>query len=125
VLRRLKRAGVTLGVGTDLVTDWYLRLPAPYITELKNLVSVGFSIPEVLTIATKTNATLLDMDDKLGTLEVGKLADVLVVRGRPDANLDDLTNVAFVIRDGEVIVEGGTAILPKRGTTGAKAAKRY
>ena len=125
VLRRLKRAGVTLGVGTDLVTDWYLRLPAPYLTELKNLVSVGVSIPEVLTIATKTNATLLDMDDKLGTLEVGKLADVLVVRGQPDANLDALLNVAFVIRDGEVIVEGGGAVMPRRGRTGAQAAKRY
>lgn len=125
VLRRLKKAGVTLGVGTDLVTDWYRRLPAPYITELKNLVSVGLSIPEVLGIATKTNATLLDMDDKLGTLEVGKLADVLVVRGMPDTNLDDLTKVEWVIRDGEVVVQGGTAVMPKRSRTDVTPAKRY
>ena len=125
VLRRLKKAGVTLGVGTDLVTDWYRRLPAPYITELKNLVSVGFSIPEVLGIATKTNAVLLDMVDKLGTLEVGKLADVLVVRGMPDTNLDDLTKVEWVIRDGEVVVQGGTALMPKRSRTDLTPAKRY
>ena len=125
VLRRLKRAGVTLGVGTDLVTDWYRRLPAPYVTELKNLVSVGLSISEVLGIATKTNAILLDMDDKLGTLEPGKLADVLVVRGMPDANLDDLKRVEWVIRDGEVVVQGGTAVMPRRSQTGAAPAKRY
>ena len=125
VFRRLKRAGVTLGIGTDLISDWYRRLPGPYITELKNFVSVGFSIPEVLTIATRTNAQLLDMDDKLGTLEPGKLADVLVVRGMPDANLDDLTKVEWVIRDGEVVVQGGTAVMPRRNGTGAAPAKRY
>ena len=116
---------MTLGVGTDLVTDWYRRLPAPYVTELKNLVSVGLSISEVLGIATKTNAILLDMDDKLGTLEPGKLADVLVVRGMPDANLDDLKRVEWVIRDGEVIVQGGIAVMPRRSLTGAALAKRY
>ncbi|MDX2057848.1 MAG: amidohydrolase family protein [Gemmatimonadales bacterium] len=125
VLRRLRKAGVTLGVGTDLVTDWYRRLPAPYLTELKNLMSVGLTAPEVLVAATKTNAKLLDMDDKLGTLEPGKLADVLVVRGSPDTNLDDLTRVEWVIRDGEVVVQGGTAVLPSRSRTGSAPAKRY
>ena len=125
VFRRLKKAGVTFGLGTDLISDWYRRLPGPYITELKNFVSVGFSIPEALVIATRSNATLLDMEDKLGTLEVGKLADVLVVRGTPDTNLDDLTKVEWVIRDGEVVVQGGTALLPKRSQIGAAPAKRY
>lgn len=125
VVRRLRKAGVTLGVGTDLVTDWYRRLPAPYLTELKNLMSVGLTAPEALVAATKTNAKLLDMDDKLGTLEPGKLADVLVVRGSPDTNLDDLTRVEWVIRDGEVVVQGGTAVLPSRSRTGSAPAKRY
>ena len=125
VLRRLKRAGVTLGIGTDLVSDWYRRLPEPYITELKNFVAVGFTIPEVLVIATRGNAQLLDMGDKLGTVEKGKLADVLVVRGNPDANLDDLTKVEWVIRDGEVIVERGTARQPKRNALGAVPPKTY
>lgn len=125
VVRRLRKAGVTLGVGTDLVTDWFRRLPAPYLTELKNLMSVGLTAPEALVAATKTNAKLLDMDDKLGTLEPGKLADILVVRGSPDTNLDDLTRVEWVIRDGEVVVQGGTAVLPSRSRTGSAPAKRY
>jgi imidazolonepropionase-like amidohydrolase len=53
------------------------------------------------------------MDDKLGTLEVGKLADVLVIRGQPDQNLDDLTRVNLVIRDGEVVVENGRVVIPR------------
>ena len=118
-------AQLELGIGTDLVTDWYRRLPAPYLTELQNFVAAGFTIPEVLGIATKTNATLLDMDDKLGTLEPGKLADVLVVRGKPDANLDDLRNVEWVIRDGAVIVQGGVALMPRRKLMDPTPPKRY
>ncbi|HKP28624.1 MAG TPA: amidohydrolase family protein, partial [Gemmatimonadales bacterium] len=125
MLRRLKRAGITLGIGTDLVTDWYRRLPEPYITELKNFVAAGFSIPEALSIATRTNAQMLDMGDKLGTLEPGKLADVLIVRGTPDSNLDDLSRVEWVIRDGEVVVREGRALPPQRSATGAIPAKRY
>ena len=107
LLRKMRLAGIKLGVATDLVSDWFLRLPAPYIDELTNFVAAGFSIPEALVAATKTNAELLDMIDKLGTLESGKLADVLVVNGRPDQNLNDLTKVEWVIRDGEIVVEHG------------------
>jgi len=53
-------------------------------------VEAGWSVPEALIAATKINAEILDMDDRLGTLQTGKLADVLVVDGRPDENLDDL-----------------------------------
>ena len=111
MLRRLKRAGVRMGVGTDLVTDWFRYLPRAYITELKQFVAGGFSVPETLAAATRTSAQILDMDDKLGTLEAGKLADVLVVDGRPDANLDDLAKVSLVIRDGNMVVENGRITL--------------
>ena len=63
--------------------------------------------------ATRVNAELLDMADKLGALEPGKLADVMVVEGRPEANLRDLENVRFVIRDGEVVVEDGRVLIPR------------
>lgn len=113
VLRRMRRAGIKLGVGTDLVVDWYRQLPTPYINELKYFTAVGYTPAEALVAATKTNAELLDMDDKLGTLEPGKLADVLVVNGRPDQSLDELANVDVVIRDGWVVVEGGRVSIPR------------
>ena len=107
MFRRMKRAGVKMGVGTDLVVDWFRYLPRAYITELEQFVAGGYTIPEALVAATSTNAEILDMQDKLGTLAPGKLADVLVVTGRPDENLDDLAHVALVIRDGNVIVQDG------------------
>jgi imidazolonepropionase-like amidohydrolase len=113
MLRRLKRAGVKCGVGTDLIGDWYKFLPTAYITELRQFVAAGWSIPQVLSIATRTNSQILDMDDRLGTLEPGKLADVLVVDGSPDISLADLEKVDTVIRDGNVVVERGQIVVPK------------
>ncbi len=107
MLKRLRRAGIKCGVGTDLILHWYRYMPSPYIRELKNFVEAGWSLPEALVAATKTNAEILDMDDRLGTLQAGKLADVLVVDGKPDENLDDLAKVDMVIRDGYRVVEGG------------------
>jgi cytosine/adenosine deaminase-related metal-dependent hydrolase len=53
------------------------------------------------------------MSDKLGTLTVGKLADVLIVNGRPDVALDDITKVDVVIRNGTVVVENGRVSIPR------------
>jgi len=111
MLRKLKRAGVKMGIGTDLILEWFRYMPEPYIREMKNFVAAGFSVPEVLTIATKSNAEILDMGDKLGTLEPGKLADVLVVAGRPDVDLDDLKKIDLVIRDGYLVIENGNVIV--------------
>jgi imidazolonepropionase-like amidohydrolase len=113
MLKRLKRAGVKCGVGTDLILHWYRYMPGPYIQELKNFVAAGWTPAEALIAATKTNSEILDMDDRLGTLEPGKLADVLVVGGKPDENLDELAKVELVFRDGYRIVESGRAALPK------------
>jgi imidazolonepropionase-like amidohydrolase len=113
MLKRLKRAGIKCGVGTDLILHWYRYLPGPYIRELKNFVAAGWSVPEALTAATKTNSEILDMNDRLGTLEAGKLADVLVVDGKPDENLEDLAKVDLVIRDGFTVVEGGKLAVPR------------
>jgi imidazolonepropionase-like amidohydrolase len=113
MLKRLRKAGIKCGVGTDLILHWYRYMPGPYIRELKNFVEAGWSVPEALVAATKTNSEILDMDDRLGTLQAGKLADVLVVDGKPDENLDDLAKVDLVIRDGYKVVEGGHVTIPR------------
>lgn len=112
VLRRLREAGVKIGVGTDLIAEWFRYLPSPYIRELEFMIEAGMSIPEALVAATRTGAEILDMDDKLGTIEVGKLADVIVVDGRPDERIRDLANVVSVVRDGELVVQEGRVLLP-------------
>lgn len=113
LVRKMRRAGIKIGVGTDMLDNLFAQLPDPYLTELKLFVKAGYTIPETLVAATKTGAEILDMSDKLGTLEPGKLADVVVIDGKPDLNLDDLAKIDLVIRDGVVAVERGRIVVPR------------
>jgi imidazolonepropionase-like amidohydrolase len=58
----------------------------------------------------------------LGTLQAGKLADVIVVNGKPDENLDDLRNVDLVIRDGYRVVVNGHPETPRHTVEAMKPA---
>jgi len=113
VVRRMKQAGVLIGVGTDIVMDWFRYLPEAYVEELRLLTEAGFTTTEALEAATRVNAGILDMGNLLGTLEPGKLADVLVVDGRPDEDLNDLLKVSMVWRDGHLVVKDGRVYIPR------------
>lgn len=104
MLRKMKQRGVKMGIGTDLVADWIQYMPAAYIDELKSFVAVGYSNSEALIAATRINAEILKMDDRLGTLGVGKLADIIVVNGEPDRDLDALARIDRVFVNGRLIV---------------------
>lgn len=113
LVRKMKQAGVKIGVGTDIVMDWFRYMPYGYIKELKMFTEAGFTVVEALEAATRVGAEILDVGHLIGTLEPGKLADVLVVNGRPDENLDDLVNVNLVIRDGYVVIRDGHVFTPR------------
>jgi len=112
LFRKMKRAGIKMGIGLDVGMNT-ISFPGLYIKELKYFVKGGYTIPEALVAATKTSAEILDMDDKLGTITPGKLADIIVIDGKPDVNLDDLNNVDLVIRDGYIVVKGGQIFIPR------------
>lgn len=114
MLKKLHKADIKLGVGTDLVAHWFRYLPTAYIHELKVFEeTIGYTPAQALIAATRTNAEIMGVEDKLGTLEVGKLADLIVIDGKPDENLDDLANVEIVIRDGRVAVKDGQVFIPR------------
>lgn len=104
MLQDMKRLGIEIGVGTDLIVNWVEYMPSAYIDELKNLVKAGFTVPEALAAATRVSADILHMGDRLGTIAAGKLADVIVVDGHPDQELDDLARVETVIVNGRLTV---------------------
>jgi imidazolonepropionase-like amidohydrolase len=118
MVKKMKDAGVKLGVGTDIVMSWYRRLPGPYIQELKNFERIGYKPDEALIAATRTNAEILGMADRLGTIEPGKLADLIIVDGKPDANVEDLAKVPFVMVGGRIVMTGGRAELADRDRIG-------
>jgi imidazolonepropionase-like amidohydrolase len=123
MVKKMKDAGVKLGVGTDIVMAWYRRLPGPYIQELKNFERIGYKPQEALIAATRTNAEILGMADRLGTIEPGKLADLIIVDGKPDVNVEDLAKVPFVMVGGRVMKrDGRIEPTPRRPDPEEKAA---
>ena len=101
-----------MGVATDITASLYKYMPAPYIIELNNFKLAGYSNIEALVAATKTNSEILGMDDRLGTIEVGKLADVIIINGKPDESIEDIANVETVIINGKVKVRNGNIVMP-------------
>lgn len=106
-LEMARKAHITVGVGCDFLGDAAFGCPYSEATlELERLCVAGYTPMEVITMATKVNARLLQMEDQLGTLETGKLADVLLVEGRPDEDIRVLRrsdHVKLVVQDGRIV----------------------
>jgi imidazolonepropionase-like amidohydrolase len=98
--RLLWEAGISYGYGTD--TSWPPK--QSLIDELRAL-RVAFSPEDVVTILTKNAANSVLRSDELGTLEPGKLADIVIIDGDPLRTSEDLLNVVTTIKGGEVVFE--------------------
>lgn len=106
--RRILKEGGRLGMGGDYGFAWTPH--GTYAKELTFFVNhVGFTPLETIMCATKTGAEIMGRDDEFGTLEVGKLGDVLVVAGDvlDDISLiEDRQNILAVLQGG--IIKAGT-----------------
>jgi imidazolonepropionase-like amidohydrolase len=68
--------------------------------ELELLVEAGFTPVEAIRIATLNGATYLGLADRIGSIAAGKNADLVIVKGNPAANINDVENVITVFKDG-------------------------
>jgi imidazolonepropionase-like amidohydrolase len=108
--RMILEAGGCLGMGGDYGFAWNPH--GDYARELTFFVTdVGFSPAQVLTCATRNGAKILGRENELGTLQAGKLADVLVVSGNLLKNislLENRSNIRAVFQGG--VLKAGTAL---------------
>jgi imidazolonepropionase-like amidohydrolase len=108
--RMILEAGGCLGMGGDYGFAWNPH--GDYARELTFFVTdVGFSPAQVLTCATRNGAKILGREKELGTLQAGKLADVLVVSGnlmKDISLLENRSNIRAVFQGG--VLKAGTAM---------------
>ena len=97
---RAHKAGVKIAVGIDL--GGYMTDPTVYVREMAVLVEAGFTPMEAIQAGTRVGAELLRWDDRLGTVEKGKLADLVAVPGNPLDDMKALEKVSFVMVGGHV-----------------------
>ncbi|MGE5819885.1 MAG: amidohydrolase family protein [Deltaproteobacteria bacterium] len=99
-LLRLVQAGGNVVTGTD----------APAVVpgvslhrEMEFLVEAGFSPMQAIQAATKVGAQYLGQEKQLGTVEEGKLADLIIVRGDPLKDITQTRAIDLVMKDGEIL----------------------
>lgn len=97
MLMRLRSEGIPIVAGTDGLAGFSLP------RELELYVEAGIPTPEVLRMATLGAARVARRDDRLGSIEEGKLADLIVVDGDPAARIADIRRLRLVVRDGAVL----------------------
>ena len=98
--RAFVRAGGTLVVGTDPTGGGGLVPGFSNQRAVELLVEAGFTPLEAIRIATLNGATYLGRGDMVGSIAVGKQADLLVINGNPAARIGDVRNVQLVFKQG-------------------------
>ncbi|MFO7743391.1 MAG: amidohydrolase family protein [Anaerolineae bacterium] len=101
-LRRFLKAGRRVALGTDAGYLDGVEIGPP-VNELEALELAGMTPMQIIVAATRNAALVCRLEDELGTLEVGKIADVLMVKGDPLEDLDALKDVSLVVHQGVVI----------------------
>jgi imidazolonepropionase-like amidohydrolase len=99
-LRRVHAAGIPVAMGTDAGNPLTLHGVSVF-REMEAMAAAGLSPMEVLVSATRTAAMAMGRDD-IGTLQPGKLADLVVLDADPLADIGNLRAVRLVARGGEV-----------------------
>ncbi len=89
---------VTIGLGSDVGVFAH----GTNYREIEWMVRGGMSPSQAILAATATNAAIIRMQDKLGAIRVGLLADLIAVPGDPTTNIQAFRDVRFVMKDGVV-----------------------
>ena len=109
-IRKIHAAGGIVALGTDQSSG-----PATQ-RELALLAAAGIRPADVLVIATHNAALLLGKADQLGSVEPGKMADLLLLSADPTADINNVKQIVWVMKGGQIIDE---STLPLAG--GARA----
>jgi len=99
MFRNALKAGVKIAFGTDSAVSPH----GMNAKEFALMTGLGMSPAAALRAATSSAATLLGIDDRVGTLTAGKIADIVAVPGNPLEDIQATERVSFVMKEGKVI----------------------
>jgi imidazolonepropionase-like amidohydrolase len=97
VTKALHEAGIPLITGTDLVVPGHSEF-----REIQLFVRAGISPLDAIKAATIVPARVFNLEKDLGTIESGKIADLILIDGNPLENISEIRKVKFVVKGGEM-----------------------
>ncbi len=100
-LKRVQDAGIPIAMGTDAGNPLTLHGTSVY-AEMEAMQAAGLTPMQVLTASTRGGAMAMGRAKDFGTVEKGKLADLLIVAADPTADIANLRKVRYVVRGGAV-----------------------
>lgn len=106
VVGMLHKAGVPFLAGTDTPAGVHIFPGFSLHEELQRFVAAGFTPVEALQTATLNPARFFGMEEQLGTVEKGKLADLVILSGNPLEDIANTQKIAGVILDGHYFSRG-------------------
>jgi imidazolonepropionase-like amidohydrolase len=104
------RNAVKMGVRISFGTDAAVYPHGQNAKEFKLMVDLGMNPIDALKSAAANDAELLGIAQRVGTLEKGKLADVIAVPGDPTGDITATERVSFVMKEGKIIRQGPPAV---------------
>ncbi|TAL67218.1 MAG: amidohydrolase [Bacteroidetes bacterium] len=110
-LRRFRDAGITIAVGTDAGNIGVLHGPSIY-HEFEYMSMTGLTNHELLVDATYNAAKMLRKEKQLGSIEKGKLADLVILNSNPLDDIQNTSDISVVIKNGKIFVPD--SVLPKK-----------
>ena len=99
IIAKFFQAGGRIAAGTDELTSGVVPGFSLH-RELELMVQAGLTPMQAIQAATKTGAELLGKSNELGTIEPGKLADLIIVDGQPHIRINDIRKASAIIQDG-------------------------
>ena len=94
-VKKAHKKGILIGAGSDTLGSLH--------SELKLFNECGLSKMQAIQTATSDASKILRMDDNIGTIEVGKIADLLLIKNNPLEDLDALLDVERVFLSGNEV----------------------
>lgn len=102
IFRKLRKAGIKTAIGTDAIYEYMMENPGHYFDEVERFVKNGCTPMEAIVSATMIGAQVCDAADRLGTIEKGKLADLLVLDKDPLVDIRNLRRINTIIQEGRI-----------------------
>jgi|KBSSwiStaDraftv2_1062776.scaffolds.fasta_scaffold87662_2 imidazolonepropionase-like amidohydrolase len=119
----MHHAGVPFMAGTDAAPGVYIMPGFSLHDELANLVEAGFTPMEALQAATSNPAKFLGIESSLGSIEPGKIADLVLLRADPLVDIQNTQKISAVIANGRTFDRESLDNLLKQVETAAKQQK--